>query len=429
MSAALVLASTPRARQVIRAVAPDGAPFLNAVVAAMIDGRLPRTTLLAVCPTSEAVVRATLRAARAADAPVLFAATLNQVDTDGGYTGWTPAAFVRFVADEAARIALDTPVLPCLDHGGPWLKDAHVRDGLGLDATMAAVARSIEACLDAGYAMLHVDPTVDRSLAPGATVPTDVVVERTVALIAHAESYRTARGLAPVAYEVGTEEVHGGLADMAVFDRFLRGLADGLRARGLAHAWPCFVVGKVGTDLHTTAFDADIARALTARVRPTGALVKGHYTDSVSHPEAYPLAGMGGANVGPELTEHEVHALADLVAWERQTGQESGFLDALADAVARSGRWTKWRLPGEAGAPLAALAPERRDWIVRTCARYVWTDAAVVDARARLYKNLAGTCDADAFVLFRIETAILRYMHRFRLVGLNGRLLHLASEG
>ena len=62
---------------------------------------------------------------------------------------------------------------------------------------------------------------------------------------------------------------------------------------------------------------------------------------------------------------------------------------------------------------------------MRTCARYVWTDPAVVEARARLYQNLEGTCDADAFVLLRIETAVLRYVHRFNLVGLNERLLQL----
>ncbi len=58
--------------------------------------------------------------------PMLFAATLNQVDIDGGYTGWTPAAFGR----EDARVCRQArtgagPLYPCLDHGGPWLKDRH----------------------------------------------------------------------------------------------------------------------------------------------------------------------------------------------------------------------------------------------------------------------------------------------------------------
>ena len=53
-----------------------------------------RKTLLAVCPNSEAVLEAAVRAAAKNNTPMLFAATLNQVDVDGGYTGWTQAEFV-----------------------------------------------------------------------------------------------------------------------------------------------------------------------------------------------------------------------------------------------------------------------------------------------------------------------------------------------
>jgi tagatose-1,6-bisphosphate aldolase non-catalytic subunit AgaZ/GatZ len=41
-------------------------------------------TLFAVCPNSENVLKAALRAAKRAHAPIKFAATLNQVDIDGG---------------------------------------------------------------------------------------------------------------------------------------------------------------------------------------------------------------------------------------------------------------------------------------------------------------------------------------------------------
>ena len=44
-------------------------------------------TLLAVCPNSEAVLEAAVKVAAANNMPMLFAATLNQVDRDGGYTG------------------------------------------------------------------------------------------------------------------------------------------------------------------------------------------------------------------------------------------------------------------------------------------------------------------------------------------------------
>ena len=61
----------------------------------------------------------------------------------------------------------DGPLYPCLDHGGPWLKDRHTLERLSLDETMAQVKHSLEACLEAGYQLLHIDPTVDRSLLSG----------------------------------------------------------------------------------------------------------------------------------------------------------------------------------------------------------------------------------------------------------------------
>ncbi len=416
------LNTTPTARSITAQAEAAGRPVVAHLVRQIIGPFRERAALLAVCPNSEAVTRAALRAAKEADAPLLLAATLNQVDVGGGYTGWTPRTLVDFLAEETARIGLDTPVLPCLDHGGPWLKDAHTTRQLSFEETMAAVKRSLEACIDAGYALLHIDPTVDRRRPRGEPIPIDWVVARTLELIAHAEAYRKKQGAAPISYEVGTEEVHGGLADQDTFDAFLDGLDAGLKERGLEDAWPCFVVGKVGTDLHTSYFEPEVARALTEKVRPYGALIKGHYTDYVDNPEDYPRSGMGGANVGPEFTEEEYRALMDCVRLERKLGKNSGLTEALRAALLESGRWTKWLRPDEEGAAFDDFSEERQGWLLRTGSRYIWTAPEVAEARARLYANLEGHRDADAYVLWRIKTAILKYFHAFNLIGFNERL-------
>ncbi|MEM9664620.1 MAG: class II D-tagatose-bisphosphate aldolase, non-catalytic subunit [Bacteroidota bacterium] len=418
-----------RAQRLVQALQASGRPPVQALVHHLIHGFTDRVTLLAICPNSATVLRAALQAAHRLDAPLLLAATLNQVDTDGGYTGWTPQTLMEATAQEITRVGLDGPVLVGLDHGGPWLKDRHRREGWDLGQTMAAVKRSLEACLDAGYDLLHIDPTVDPALPPDAPLPVERVVERTLDLIAHAEAHRTAQGRPPVSYEVGTEEVHGGLADLDVFDAFLQLLAEGLAARGLERAWPSFVVGKVGTDLHTTTFDASVARRLTNRVKPRGALIKGHYTDYVDAPEAYPLSGLGGANVGPELTEVEFNALMDLVDLERQIGKASGLYEALREAVVQGGRWRKWLRGDEQGLAWDEVAAPRRRWMLRTCSRYIWTDPAVQAARARLYEHLRDQAAPEAYVVWRVQTAIERYLHRFNLIGFTTRLAHHLSEG
>jgi len=377
--------------------------------------------LLAVCPNSEAVLEAAVRVAARNACPMLFAATLNQVDRDGGYTGWTPAQFVSKLDAFAAQYHADRDMLfPCLDHGGPWLKDVHTLQHLSFEETFQAVKQSITAMLEAGYQLLHIDPTVDRTLDGPLSVA--LVVERSLDLIAYAEAERVRLGLPPISYEVGTEEVHGGLVDLSNFEAFLDQLYAGLAARHLEQAAPAFVVAQVGTDLHTTAFDREAAERLYALVAPRGTLIKGHYSDWVDNPEDYSAAGMGGANVGPEFTAAEFEALQDLASREADLARidstltKSGFFDHLAAAVDASNRWKKWLQPDEQGLALQELSPERHLWMLKTGARYVWTASDVVAARERLYENLRPVLgDPHQVVVDRIAAAIDRYVVAFHL--------------
>ena len=400
----------------------EGLPQIKWMIRRLIADFSGRVTLLAVCPNSEAVTRAALEVSRDANMPMLFAATLNQVDREGSYTGWTPQSFTTFIEEESERIGLQTPALACLDHGGPWLKDHHTTAGFSLEETMNEVKLSLEACIDAGYALLHIDPTVDRTLPKDAPMPIELVVERTLELIEHAENYRKSKQLPAISYEVGTEEVHGGLADMSVFDTFLSSLDEGLKKLNLEDAWPAFVVGKVGTDLGTTFFDPEVAADLTSRVKPYGALIKGHYSDYVDNPHQYPLSEMGGANVGPEYTEEEFIALENLVQLEELLGKKSGFSVALKEAVVSSGRWKKWLTPDEQGRDFDSLSEDRKQWLLRTCSRYIWADQAVLSARADLYNNVRDYRNADAFVIWWIKKSIMKYVHAFNLIDFTDRL-------
>jgi D-tagatose-1,6-bisphosphate aldolase subunit GatZ/KbaZ len=374
-------------------------------------------SLLAVCPNSEAVLKAALVAARDWRAPMLFAATLNQVDLDGGYTGWRQSDFTALARNYSQRIGLQGTAVCCLDHGGPWLKDKQRAEAYGFDAAMAGVKDSLVACIDAGYELLHVDPTVDARLKSGEIINIHDVSARTLELIEHAERHRRAAGLPRIDYEVGTEEVHGGLANMDNFRALLDDLRAGLRARGLDDVWPVFVVGKVGTDLHTTEFDAQVALTLAQAAEPYGSVIKGHYSDNVSNPQAYPLSRMGGANVGPEFTEIEYETL--LALQQQESGALASHIDAVLErAVERSGRWKKWLLPDEAGKSFGEISAARRAWLTRTGCRYIWTDPAVLAARQALYRNLAAHgVDGERAVIDAIAQRIAHYFKAFNLVG------------
>ena len=379
-------------------------------------------TLLAVCPNSEVVACAALQAAKEARAPLLYAATLNQVDRDGGYTGWTPASFANFVEAEVDRLGVDVPVALCLDHGGPWKKDDHVQQDLSYEASRSAVLKSIRACIDAGYDLLHLDPTVDLRLSPGQPVLIPDIVERTVGLLREAETYRQSVGRGPLAYEVGTEESGGGLRTENRFCSFLQQLAKAVDESGLPR--PSFVVGDVG----------DAARHLACQ---HGAYRATHNRGSAAHrrapqgplhrfreaPRRVPDQRRGRRECGSGACRRRSTTRCWIWSrWRTAWMWPSGLPDALRSAVVDSGRWRKWLRPEEHGLDFGALPRERRDWLVHTGSRYVWTHPDVQDARERLYANVRSYRDPEAFVHWRVREEILQYMHAFNLVGLADRI-------
>lgn len=388
-----------------------------------------KRTIFAACPNSLTVLAAALRAAKRCNAPIKFAATLNQVDIDGGYTGLNHKEFVNTIREQARIANVTSPVIIAIDHGGPWLKDLHRNEKWSYEDTTTAVKKSFEAAIEAGYDLIHVDPTIDITLSKGSIISIDVVAERTIDLIVHTEQFRRKNNFPRISYEVGTEEVHGGLANQDTFKRFLSLLKQGLTEKGFDDVWPCFVVGKVGTDLHTTLFDPIVAKQLTDIATSYGSVIKGHYSDNVSNPEDYPISGMGAANVGPEFTECEYEGLMELeelsnaLFLEGKLSKMIGLKKALWDAVIDSGRWTKWVNENENATDFYANSPERQEWLIKTGCRYVWESPKVVTARYKLYQALEGMgIQASSIVERRIEHAMDKYFFKFNLVDLNNLL-------
>ncbi|MBM3702194.1 MAG: hypothetical protein FJW63_04235 [Actinobacteria bacterium] len=382
------------------------------------------STLFAVCPNSENVLKAALRAAKRAHAPIKFAATLNQVDIDRGYTGWTQYDLVRKIKEQSYSIGYSGPIIVAVDHGGPWVKDIQTIEKWNLEKSMSWIKKSFEAALLAGYDLLHIDPTVDIF---SGQIKIETVVERTIELISHVENFRKSKKIKSVSYEVGTEEVHGGLADMAIFKKFLELLKDGLQKIGLDYAWPSFIVGKVGTDLHTSTFDPVVAKKIVEIAKDYNSYIKGHYTDFVSNPEDYPKSGMGAANVGPEFTILEYDGLKELCAIEDKLYKEdkigcrSNFKEILEKAVFDSNRWKKWLKDDEKD--LRSLSNERKEWIIKTSCRYVWALQEVRCAQNKLYRNLElNGIDAENWVIMKIEEGMDKYFRAFNLININEKL-------
>ena len=398
---------------------------LKALVRKMIYWRESgkyRVTLLSISPNSSAVLEAGVRCASLHNMPMLFHASLNAVDCDGGYTTWTPADFVYQMYTFAHKYEWKGPLYPCLDHCGPWLKDSHIANNLSYDQAMQEVKQSLSACVQAGYQLIHVDTTIDRRLPPSQMVQVERMAPRTIELIQYAEEVRKRCTLSPIAYQAASEEIHSGLVNFNKFQIFLSNLRSSMSSMKLMDAWPAFFVADVGTNLFNTRFSPETANRVYTATAPTGALATGHYTDWVDDPTLYPTAGVGCASLGPELAAEEVHALQALSQHETEVlaGNTqiapSNFLETLEQAVIASGCWKKWLPLEESEKEFADLELPRQVRLLETGARYVWADPEVKTARQNLYQNLSSLMtDPQSYVVDRLVGVIERYISAFNL--------------
>jgi len=385
---------------------------------------------------SQIAVRAAFDACAAYDCPAVFIASRNQVDLHdlgGGYLmgGMDQGAFVCLLREAGDAAGYRGPVYVCRDHGGPWQRNAELDSRLPVAEAMAIARRSFAADIEAGFNYLHIDPT--KCPHP---YTQDDLVGWTAGLVAFCEATRNGLAAEPIDYEVGTEDIRGGLTTPDACEDFLQKLTARLAADGLP--LPTCVVGQTGTlcrtDRNVGRFDVDGTRRLVAIAAAHGIGFKEHNGDylSAASCRVHPDLGVTGMNVAPEFGLVETDALLALADLEAKLVREGWLPDAQASHLRELCRaktfahspWPKWMtdevkiLPRERVEPDAAL----RRLIARVCGHYVYDDPEVKRARARLCANVDRfelVESAEAFVLGRVRAAIEFYLRHFRLHGVN----------
>lgn len=388
-------------------------------------------TLLGICPMSEEIVTAALREAAAEAFVPMFIATPRQVDADRGYTGWSQQDLRAFVEKTADREGYTGPYVLARDHGGPYqsMRDRG-DDSVAPETAMKYAKELFYDDLEAGFDILHVDATEDATADE--ILPLSTVADRTVQLIDAVERKRQENGDNPVYYEVGTEEISGGMTDAESFERYIELLTEKLTDTGLedVHDRLLFIVGQVGTTMRidmTNEFEPEQAQALVDRADSHGLHLKVHYTDWLddSTLSRFPELGIGGANVGPEFAAAIVEALADLTKSEREVAATqddvtpSGFMEAFEQAAVEDGTWKKFAPDDLDSDDRAAFVEENRRNIATCVGRYVFTDPNVVDAREQLYDTIEThtEIDPEEYVVDSVQRAIGRYVEAFNLQG------------
>ena len=179
-----------------------------------------KATLLGVCPICKEIVRATLQEAAKWNFIPMFVVTPRQVDADRGYTGWSQEEFVEYVMSTAKELGYMGPLLIARDHGGPYQSNRdRGRPEVSLEDAMNYAKEMFIRDVKSGFHILHVDATEDPAVD---ILEVEEIARRTAELIAYIEDIRVTEKLPKVYYEVGTEEISGGLTEPRKFEKFIQ---------------------------------------------------------------------------------------------------------------------------------------------------------------------------------------------------------------
>ncbi len=355
------------------------------------------------CSAHPLVIEAALHhARRTGQALVLFEATCNQVNQDGGYTGMTPTDFVAFVHGIAQRVGFDASRIALGgDHLGPnpWTM-------LAASTAMDKAEAMVAAYVAAGFRKIHLDCSMACAGDP-TPLPEAEIVRRAVRLARAAEAaWQQAGGEAPV-YVIGTEvPVPGGATEaieglavttpdaaLATIDAHRIAFAEA----GLEDAWQRVIASVVqpGVEFdHHSVIDyaPDRAAALSRSITAVPHMVfEAHSTDYQTRQALAALVRDHFAilKVGPGLTFALREALWALDAIEREwiaPARQARLREVVLQRLhAEPGHWRRY-YHGAGHALEIDLQYSLSDRI-----RYYWPDARIERARRQLFDNLRET--------------------------------------
>ncbi len=357
-------------------------------------------TMLGIGPMSKPLLKATLELAQEKDFPIMLIASRNQVDSDefghGYVRDWDQDRFVADVKAVEEEIGFNGLCYLCRDHGGPWQRDEERAAKLPVKEAMEKCIRSYKHDMDAGFDLLHIDPTKDPEYAMG-TVPFNIVIDRTVEIIEELEKHRKEKGLPEIGYEAGTEETNGGLTGVEAFSDFIDILVEKLGAKGIKA--PEFVVGQTGTLTRLTEnvgnFNRENAAQLSINAAKHGVGVKEHNGDYLSDKILleHPVIDVTAMNVAPEFGVVETRAYLELAKVEERCVDKakwSGLKEEMSLYAVKSERWRKWVVGDMTTADVDTVLKDKEltALITDICGHYTYEIPSVKAKIEKMLNNL-----------------------------------------
>lgn len=369
-------------------------------------------TLLGVGPMSKNCINATVDLAEQFKTPLMLIASRRQIDSqqfDGGYVeNWTTEQFSNYVSS----IDKNKNIILARDHGGPWQNEKEKQDNLDLKSAMQSAKDSYRADIDAGFHMLHIDPSVDIH----EKINVDKTLDRIYELYDFCWTYASQKKQ-DLIFEIGTEEQSGSNNTQEELEYTLVRMKQFCTKNKIPY--PSFVVIQAGTRVMETrnvgSFDSAIRvidelppeiqiPKMIEICNMHGIFMKEHNTDYLSTESLkwQPRLGIHAANVAPEFGVAETRALVKVLEDKGLNDLADKFLQISFD----SKKWKKWMIRD-------TLASDRDRSIIS--GHYVFSTNECIDLKKEVKSRLP-SFDLDNYLKNQVKVSILRYMKAFNLV-------------
>ena len=359
---------------------------------------------------SKNCIDAVIELAEEYKAPLMLIASRRQIDSEdfgGGYVeNWTTKEF----ADYVYKKDINKNVILARDHGGPWQNELEKNQNMNLKEAMKSAKKSFKSDIDAGFQMLHIDPSIDIHNEPS----TDQVLERVYELYEFCWWHAQQRNQ-DIIFEIGTEEQSGSNNTSDELEYILECMRKFCSKNKIP--FPSFIVIQAGTRVMETknigSFDSPIRveNELPPEIQipkmieicdKYGIFMKEHNTDYLSTESLIwqPRLGIHAANVAPEFGVAETRAFIDTLKSEGHIDLLDDFLELSHD----SNKWEKWMLKNSS-------ADEIDRAII--AGHYVFSSSNFIKIKDEASKRIKNLND---FLKEEVKESILRYMKAFNLI-------------
>ena len=369
-----------------------------------------KLSLLGVGPMSKNCVDVSVEIADQYQIPLMLIASRRQIDSEefgGGYVNnWSTSEYAGYIN----KIKKTDNILLARDHGGPWQNEQE--KNMSLDQAMRSAKNSYMADIDAGFHILHIDPSIDPRSCPTKSQILDRIFELYEFCWEYAQSKNS-----EIIFEIGTEEQSGGTNTYEELQDTLGKMREFTTKNRLP--FPTFVVVQTGTKVMETtnigSFESPIRveNELPCEIQipkileicnQNDILMKEHNADYLTDDSLkwHPRLGIHAVNVAPEFGVAETKAILNILQQNKMNQLIDNFYNCAFDSL----KWKKWMLPN--------TKKEKKEKSI-IAGHYIFSSKAFLDIKKAMYQKL-GKEIVENELRKQVKESILRYVKNFRLI-------------